>query len=132
MTNFFRSILLTAATVLVSGAAFAATEAELRARCTADGGTPTLVGNTIDCAHPGPQTAPGGAPSLAHTFEFEGAIWTVVEGPPAAISAVHMAAGAAKACPSLKVRLEASKAGPPMTAEQKFRGDKRWHVVCAS
>lgn len=131
------SILAAAAATLatLSVPAFAATEAELRARCTADGGTPSLVGNTISCNHPGPapSSVPAAAtPTMAHTFEFEGKTWTIVEGPPAAVSAVHMVSGSAQACPSLKVRFEPVPAtkGPAMTAAQKFRGDQRWHVVC--
>lgn len=121
-----------AALFSISAPASAATEQELRTQCAASGGTLDTATSPWQCKHPGPQT--GGpaapAPTLVNTFTFEGATWTIVEGPASAVSAVHMFAGSAKACPSLKVKLEVSTKGPAQTAAQKARGDQRWHVVC--
>jgi hypothetical protein len=67
------------------------------------------------------------------TFEADGVTWTVVEGGRGVpLSTLHMPAGAARACPSHRVKLilTSPDEGPPMTAEQKFRGDARWRVVC--
>ena len=144
-----RITLALAAVLATSAAALAATEEELKAKCLASDPNASFVmdgaNGQPECKHPGPSparatpaataqepAAPPSAPSkAAHTFEFEGKTWTVVAGPPQAVSAVHMTAGAHNACPTLKVKLEPSKKGPSMTKEQKFRGDKRWHVVCA-
>ncbi len=41
--------------------------------------------------------------------------------------------GFGKVCPSLRINLEArprNAGGVAMSAEAKFREDKRWHVVC--
>jgi hypothetical protein len=67
------------------------------------------------------------------TFEADGVTWTIVEGGNGApLSALHMTPGTAKACPSHTIKLVAVSPtdGPPMTAEQKFRGDARWRIVC--
>jgi hypothetical protein len=67
------------------------------------------------------------------TFEFEGQTWTAI-GAKSPVSANHMFPGAAKACPSLKVKFEkvrpAANNGGKMTRDQRNRGDERWHVVC--
>ena len=113
--------------------ASAATEDELRTQCAASGGTLDTTTSPWDCKHPGPaSTAPIGsaAPAMINTFDFEGKTWTVIDGPLEAVSAVHMTPGAANSCPSLKVKFETTDKGPVMTAAQKFRGDKQWHVVC--
>ena len=60
-----------------------------------------------------------------------GITWTVTEGGNNAdISKLYMSPDAAKACPTLRVKLETSKLGPAMDKAQKFRGDQRWHIVC--
>lgn len=110
----------------------AATEAELRTQCEESGGTLDTSANPWECKHDGPAadlTAP--APqAMVNTFEFEGKVWTIVDGPPSAVSAVHMTPGAEQACPSRRVKLETSDGGPEQTAAQRFRGDQRWHVLC--
>ena len=63
--------------------------------------------------------------------DASGNVWTVTEGGNnAEVSKLHISPDAAKACPGLRVKLEASKLGPKMEKDQKFRGDKRWHIVC--
>jgi len=72
----------------------------------------------------------------AKTVKFtdaDGVEWTVTGGDGASVSAWHATPGAAAMCPSHHVNFEEPK-NPvttiPMTKEQKFRGDHRWHIVC--
>lgn len=111
-------------------AAFAATVDDMKTQCAATGGT---LGTDSDggyvCRHSGAQDAKG--VKTLFTFKDDaGIVWTVTTPGIAPPSKLHMSADAAKACPSLRIKLEPSKLGPKMTAEQKFRGDKRWHIVC--
>lgn len=73
-------------------------------------------------------------PAFADPITFKdpaGVVWTVTEGGNGAdISKLYMSADAATACPGHRIKLEASKLGPAMTKDQKFRGDQRWHIVC--
>lgn len=123
----------TAALTLTAPAVFAATVAEMKASCAASGGTlgTDETGGYV-CRHPGADEGKEVNVKTVFTFKDEqGLVWTVTTPGIAPPSKLHMSADAARACPSLKIKLEASKkGGPPMTAEQKFRGDKRWHVVC--
>ncbi|MBI2610848.1 hypothetical protein HYW60_02855 [Candidatus Kaiserbacteria bacterium] len=127
---------------LASMPASAATEAELKAQCEADGGRfIPHPGGQPECNHPDPASAAQATPAPAaeelapNTFkDGAGNVWTIVSGgngaPP---SALNMAPDADKACPSRKVKLEPVKGktnAPAFTADQKFRGDKRWHIAC--
>lgn len=72
-------------------------------------------------------------PAFADPVTFKdsaGNVWTVTTPGIAAPSGLHMPPDAAQACPGLRIKLEASKGGPKMSKEQKFRGDQRWHIVC--
>ena len=74
--------------------------------------------------------------SDAVTFDADGVTWTVVGGGDGApVSALHMSAGAAQACPTHTVKFDSVKTttggrAMRMTKDQKFRGDHRWHIVC--
>lgn len=69
------------------------------------------------------------------TFTFENETWVIAtEGGPG-VSANHMTPGFGKVCPKRVLKLEARSPTTggrkmAMTAEQRFRGDARWHVVC--
>jgi len=72
-----------------------------------------------------------------NTFEFEGQTWTITGGDwnGAPITANMMTPGFGKVCPMRAIKLVKVKnttGGPKMamTAEQKFRGDYRTHVLC--
>ncbi len=70
-------------------------------------------------------------------FTFEGQTWTIIGSSGAPVTRVDdlMTPGAARRCPNRVVKLEARRASTGttaqrMTTEQKFAGDKRWHIVC--
>lgn len=77
-----------------------------------------------------PQPVPNtgsSAPGSRFTFQVVGG------GDGNAVSREMLHADAATACPGGRVVYEPARAdagGHPMTAEQKQRGDKRWHVKC--
>ena len=65
------------------------------------------------------------------SFQFEGDNWVVTNsGDGAPITGIHMTHGFAQWCPNHAIKLEATKKGPGLTKEEKFRGDIQWHVAC--
>ena len=65
------------------------------------------------------------------TFEFEGRTWTITNSANGApVSRINMTSGFHQACPHLRIKLEATRRGPKLSPEEKFRGDTTWHVVC--
>jgi hypothetical protein len=71
--------------------------------------------------------------SADQTFIFEGEVWTIV-GIDRPMYNNRMTPGAAKFCPTRRVRMEEvepdNSNGGPMTKEQKERGDKRYRIIC--
>jgi hypothetical protein len=75
-------------------------------------------------------------PALAappNTFKDDHGIEWTVSGNPAGFSLLHMDPSASAACPQHRIKwvqVDPTKVGPPMTRQQKARGDQRGHLEC--